>query len=99
MCLADRVAPEMFWMSSVRRKRSPLSSYRGRDPRKLQKAREANERASRLESYINKQLETQTAAIAQYLYCEIDTATGYPADEVRDSCFGIGCGHNGFTAI
>jgi len=75
------------------------SSYRGRDPRKLQKAREENERASRIEVYINKRLETQTAAVEQYLYYEIAADTGYTFDEVRDACFSIDCGDNGFTAI
>jgi hypothetical protein len=75
------------------------SSYRGTDPKKRQKAAEQNRIAAELESHINALLRNQTDPIQVYLYYEIAAATGHSEDTVRDLCFAIDGGHNGFTAI
>lgn len=75
------------------------SNYRGADPKKRQKAADQNRIAAELESYINGLLRNQTAPIQVYLYYQIATATGYAESVVRDLCFVIDGGHNGFTAI
>jgi hypothetical protein len=75
------------------------SSYRGSDRVKILKAIERNKIASRLEEYINNKLKNQEASIKSYSYHEISSDTGVPLETVRDLCFSIDCGHNGFTAI
>lgn len=75
------------------------SGYRGADRRKREKVSEHNHIASELETYINRLLKEQQAPVQSYLYYEIAAATGYPEDVVRELCFSIDCGHNGFTAI
>lgn len=75
------------------------STYRGADPKKRQKAAEQNRIAAELESHINERLLNQTEPIQIYLYYQIAVATGYPEATVRNLCFGIDGGHNGFTAI
>lgn len=73
--------------------------YAGSNPRKRAEATETNRIAAELEKYINNQLETQTEPTKTYLYHDIATATGYDVAIVRDLCFAIDCGHNGFTAL
>lgn len=73
--------------------------YSGRDPRKMEKRRDYNRCAAELEQHINGLLENQVAPIQTYLYHQIAAATGYPLETVRDVCFSIDCGHNGFTAV
>lgn len=75
------------------------SGYRGADPRKRQKAIEYNRVASELETYINGLLQKQTSPVQVYLYYQIASATGHSEETVRDICFSIDCGSNGFTAI
>ncbi|WP_227104534.1 hypothetical protein [Chromobacterium rhizoryzae] len=75
------------------------SNYRGADPKKRQKAAEQNRIAAELESYINELLRNQSEPIQVYLYYQIAAKTGYPEATVRDLCFVIDGGHNGFTAI
>ena len=73
--------------------------YRGADPKKHKKAAEQNHIAVKLEAYINDLLRNQTEPICSYLYYQIAAETGYPEDTVRDLCFIIDGGCNGFTAI
>lgn len=75
------------------------SLYRGSDARKKAKALELNGTAARLESFINDKLKNQIEPIRIYSYFEISRETGVPESVVRDLCFSIDCGHNGFTAI
>lgn len=75
------------------------SSYRGANRLKQEKASEHNRIAQDLEIYINGLLKKQTAAIQSYLYNEIASATDCSEELVRELCFSIDCGHNGFTAI
>ncbi len=72
--------------------------YRGRDPRKADKAREFNRVAGELERYINDLLLKQTAAVQSYHYHEIARAIGHDIELVSEICFQIDCGHHGFTA-
>jgi hypothetical protein len=74
------------------------ASYRGADPRKREKAASQNRIASELEAHINALLKAQTRPIQQYLYHEIADATGHSIQKVRELCFSIDGGHNGFTA-
>lgn len=74
------------------------AGYRGSDLRKRQKALERNRLASTLESKINEMLANQTDPIRTYLYHEIASETGIGYETVRDLCFSIDCGSNGFTA-
>ncbi|MTK64799.1 MAG: hypothetical protein F8N15_09845 [Methanobacterium sp.] len=74
-------------------------SYRGTNARKRSKVAEQNRIAAALEAHINKLLLEQTAPICSYLYHDIASATGYSVEQVRDLCFSIDGGHNGFTAI
>lgn len=73
--------------------------YRGADRRKREKASEHNRIASELETYINGLLKVQESPVQSYLYYQIAAATGYSEEVVRELCFSIDCGHNGFTAI
>lgn len=75
------------------------SSYRGADQRKREKASEHNRIASELETYINGLLKVQEPPVQSYMYYQIAAATGYSEEIVRELCFSIDCGHNGFTAI
>lgn len=75
------------------------SGYRGADPKKRRKASEHNRIASELENYINGLLKEQTAPVQVYLYYQIASATGYSQETVRDMCYSIDCGSNGFTAV
>lgn len=75
------------------------ATYRGADPRKREKAVTLNRIAAELEAHINARLKTQTQPIHQYLYHEIARATGHPLVTIRELCFSIDCGHNGFTAF
>lgn len=75
------------------------SSYRGADPKKRKKAIEQNRIAAELEAHINVRIQTQLAPIHIYLYYQIAADTGYSEKTVRDLCFGIDGGGNGFTAI
>lgn len=75
------------------------SNYRGADQKKRSKAAEQNRIAAELENYINDLLQRQEDPIHSYLYHQISAATGYSEQTVRDLCFVIDGGHNGFTAI
>lgn len=75
------------------------SSYRGSDPRKRQKAARENQIASELERAINELLLKQANPIQVYTYGEIARQTGHSVECVREVCFSIDCGQNGFTAI
>ncbi|MHB1188241.1 hypothetical protein [Thiobacillus sp.] len=74
-------------------------AYRGSDPRKRQKADEQNRIATKLETYINALVKSQTAPIQMYFYHQIATETGFSENTVRELCFSIDGGHNGFKAI
>lgn len=75
------------------------SNYRGADPKKRQKAAEQNRISDKLEEHINGCIQAQLAPIQIYLYYRIAAETGYSEKIVRDLCFGIDGGGNGFTAI
>lgn len=77
----------------------PRSNYRGADPKKRQKAAEQNRIAADLEKHINGRIQVQVAPVQVYLYYQIAADTGYSEKVVRDLCFGIDAGGNGFTAI
>lgn len=73
--------------------------YRGNDPRKKRKAADKNRIALELERCINDKLLEQKEPVHSYMYYEIASATGVDVDLVRDLCFAIDGGSNGFTAI
>jgi hypothetical protein len=73
-------------------------SYRGTIARKRENAADQNRIAAALETYINARLKSQTRAVQSYLYHEIAEATGHALETIRDLCFSIDGGHNGFTA-
>lgn len=73
--------------------------YRGNNPSRRMKIAYQNEIAAKLESAINELLLKQEQPIQSYLYHEISSITGYSVEQVRELCFSIDCGHNGFTAI
>jgi hypothetical protein len=75
------------------------ASYRGVNAKKCEQAAEYNRIASELEAYINNLLKEQSAPVQSYIYGEIAAATGYDEKDVREICFSIDCGHNGFTAV
>ncbi len=70
-------------------------SYRGSDPKKQRKVAERNRIAAELEKYINSQIVKDGGGV--YLYGFIAHETGYDEKLVREICFSIDCGHNGFT--
>lgn len=70
--------------------------YRGTDPRRKQKTQALNRLAADLESKINEMIANQTAPIRTYLYHQIARETGFDYETVRDLCFSIDGGHNGF---
>lgn len=72
--------------------------YRGGDKRKQAKAADDNRIAVELEEHINRLLLAQTQDVKVYDYSEISRDTGYSEKTVRDHCFSIAGGHNGFTA-
>ena len=74
------------------------SSYRGANVRKRENAAEQNRVAAALETHINGRLKSQNRAVQTYLYYEIAADTGYTLETIRDPCFSIDGGHNGFTA-
>lgn len=58
-----------------------------------------NATAELLEKHINSLLIKQESPIAQYLYYQIASDTGISEETVRDLCYGIDGGWNGFTVI
>jgi len=79
--------------------RIPHKHYGGRDPKKQRKIQENNNFASALESIINDLILKQERPIQSYIYHEISTFSGYPVELIREVCFSIDGGHNGFTVI
>lgn len=75
------------------------NSYRGADPKKRAKTHETNSIATKLESHINQLLKSQCEPVKTYFYYQIAAETGVSEEIVRQLCFSIDCGHNGFTAI
>jgi hypothetical protein len=69
----------------------------GSDARKRAKVVEQNRIAVELEKYINAKVQAQQGPSCIYLYALIAHDTGYDVETVRDLCFSIDCGHNGFT--
>ena len=78
---------------SVRR-----NNYRRSNASKRAKAQQENRIASILEDHINSQLRAQASPVQDYQYHAIARETGIDERVVRDLCFSIDCGHNGFTA-
>ncbi len=74
-------------------------SYKGNVAKRTAKANLANRTAAVLEKYINEKIAAQTEPIAQYMYSQISHATGVPVEVVRELCFVIDGGHNGFTVV
>lgn len=73
--------------------------YHGANPNRRQKAIKTNIVAAELERFINEKLKNQKEPIRSYMYQEIVIGTGIDYETVRDLCFSIDCGHNGFTSI
>jgi hypothetical protein len=69
-------------------------SYNGRDPKKQSKVAERNRITGELEKHINSEIEQHGGGV--FSYALIAHATGYPVELVREICFPIACGHNGF---
>jgi hypothetical protein len=78
---------------SVRR-----NHYRGSNANKKAKAQQENHVASILEVHINNQLRAQASPVQDHQYHTIARETDIDERVVRDLCFSIDCGHNGFTA-
>lgn len=79
---------------SVRR-----DSYRGSNANRRLKANERNRIAAILESVINEMLKAQKRPVRTYSYMGISQKAGIDIETVRDLCFSVDCGSNGFTAI
>jgi len=73
-------------------------TYRGRDPRKQQKAANHNREVAELERKINDMLREQKEPIKVYSWASIASATGLSYDFVQKVGYSIDCGSNGFTA-
>lgn len=73
-------------------------SYRGRDPKKRQKAADHNRDVSELERKINDMLREQVEPIKVYSWDSIANATGFSYVFVQKVGYSIDCGSNGFTA-
>lgn len=72
--------------------------YRGRDPRKRQKAADHNRDVAELERKINEILCQQTEPIKVYDWFTIAQDTGFPFEFVKKVGYSIEGGSNGFTA-
>jgi hypothetical protein len=79
--------------------RVAYDSYRGNQERRRIKCDRHNALALKLEQHINDLLLNQQEAISQYLYHDIARVFSVPVDTVRNICFVIDGGHNGFTAL
>jgi hypothetical protein len=75
------------------------ASYRGTNLKRQRETADHNRIAAELERYINDALKAQTEPVKVYGYYEIAQAAGYSEKIVRDMCFSIDGGSNGFTAI
>lgn len=73
-------------------------TYRGRDARKQQRAREHNQKVAELERKINEMLEAQVEPVKVYMWAEIARATGFSYDFVAKVGYSIDGGSGGFTA-
>lgn len=73
--------------------------YRGANSNRKVKAQEFNLKASRLETIINQMLLEQADPFHVYTWGEIASKSGIPTETVREICYSIDCGSNGFTAI
>lgn len=73
-------------------------NYRGRDPRKRQKAATHNQQVSDLERKINDMLREQKEPIKAYLWGSIASETGHSYEFVQKVGYSIECGNGGFTA-
>lgn len=72
--------------------------YRGKDPRKREKASEFNRVAARVETYINDDLKDKpTDEVYQYLSHSIARELREDSELVHRVVFSIDCGHNGAT--
>ena len=71
--------------------------YIGADAKKRAKVEAVNRIAATLERHINEQILRQVDPVQIYTYHQISAATGVPESTVRDLCFGIDGGSNGFT--
>ena len=72
--------------------------YRGRDPRKRQKAADHNRDVAELERKINDMLRDQKEPIKVYSWAAIASETGMSYEFIREVGYSIDCGSNGFTA-
>jgi hypothetical protein len=77
----------------------PVKQYRGSDQKKRSKHNEQIRIARDLERLINDLIQKQQSPIQQYLYYDIAKLSGHTLEIVRNTCFAIDAGHNGFTAI
>lgn len=78
---------------SVRR-----NPFRGSNASNKAKVQQENRTASILEVHINNQLTAQASPVRDYQCHQIARETGIDESVVRDLCFSIDCGDNGFTA-
>ena len=69
-------------------------SYNGRDPKKQRKVAERNRITAELEEHINSEIEKRGGGV--FSYAEIARATGYDLEVVRNICYPVACGSNGF---
>jgi hypothetical protein len=72
-------------------------SYNGSNEKKRSKAAERNRIAAELEKYINDEIQRRGSGV--YLYGLIAHDTGYDEELVRQICFSIDGGQNGFTVV
>jgi hypothetical protein len=79
--------------------RVPRDGYRGSQPRRKAKQREANQIAEKLEKYLNDKIAADPSDRQTYIYGFIAGDLGLPTEVVRDILFGVDGGHNGLTVI
>lgn len=73
-------------------------AYRGRDPRKRQKAADHNRDVAKLERKINDMLREQKEPIKVYSWAATASETGMSYEFVQRVGYSIDGGSNGFTA-
>ncbi|PIB89923.1 hypothetical protein [Caulobacter sp. FWC2] len=78
--------------------RIPRQTYSGRDPRKLDKARNYDRAVARIEAHLNAELaKLPDDTIRVFLSAEVARELHEDRDLVYEIIFSIDCGHNGVT--
>ena len=84
--------------------RGPRKHYGGSDPTKRRKIAERNAIAVELEEFINSRIKAEiekggTFPYKQFIYGFMAHETRYDEETIREICFAIDGGSNGFTVV